>query len=396
MTTGQDGGGWLEGGGALGAAVRARDWSRTPLGTLDAWPEGLCTAVSLCLGASPPSALVWGPAYTLLYNEPCRHLLGPRHPEALGLDAREAWAFAGPELAEALERARAGESFRLEHQRLSLDAEGLPGEALFSVSVSPVRARTGEVAGVFLTMTESVHAGDPAYPWREAVAARDDVLARVGQELKKPLDVIELNMELIERDLSPQSRLHVFGRLVVASRQVQRLRALMETLVDVSSLSAGQMALRYEDLMLSTVVQDAVNPLEGDLTQAGIALHVECMEDTRGEFDRQRLAQAVAHLLRNAVRYSQGRSIEVYAGSHGEWGYITVVDHGQGISAEDRERLFERFEHVAPLAAGGGLGLGLWLTRRIVETHAGRITLSDTPGGGATFTIEVPLIAPPE
>ena len=75
----------------------------------------------------------------------------------------------------------------------------------------------------------------------------------------------------------------------------------------------------------------------------------------------------------------------------GGMGCITVVDHGMGIAAQDRVRIFEKFERAVPARQFGGLGLGLWITRQIVEAHGGRIAVGDTPGGGATFTVELPL-----
>jgi signal transduction histidine kinase len=77
----------------------------------------------------------------------------------------------------------------------------------------------------------------------------------------------------------------------------------------------------------------------------------------------------------------------------GEAALLTVVDHGLGVAPQDKERIFGRFERAVPVRQYGGFGLGLWIVRQVVEAHGGTIAVTDTPGGGATFTVRLPLQA---
>ncbi|WP_204490392.1 ATP-binding protein [Archangium primigenium] len=139
---------WLVGGGELGALIRARDWSQTPLGPLASWSASLRLAVTLCLGSIAPMEILWGPELIQLYNDGCRRLHGHRHPAALGLGFRTQWARDWPEANHLLDRALGGEPLQVE------DARFLPDHA---VSMVPLRDECGRVAGLalsFLARTE--------------------------------------------------------------------------------------------------------------------------------------------------------------------------------------------------------------------------------------------------
>ena len=99
-------------------------------------------------------------------------------------------------------------------------------------------------------------------------------------------------------------------------------------------------------------------------------------------------------VLSNAVRYGPGKPVEVRLRRQDGRARLEVVDHGLGVKPEDRARIFNRFERAVSVRHYGGLGLGLWVSRQVVEAHGGSITVSDTPGGGATLTVELPLQAP--
>ena len=122
----------------------------------------------------------------------------------------------------------------------------------------------------------------------------------------------------------------------------------------------------------------------------GISLQVDLCAHPHGPLDRVRLGQVVTNLLQNAARYGQGRPVEVRVEHAGGVASLLVVDHGMGIAPEDRARIFEKFERAVSARQFGGLGLGLWISRQIVEAHGGRILVEDTPGGGATFKVELP------
>ena len=227
----------------------------------------------------------------------------------------------------------------------------------------------------------------------EAVRARDDFLSVASHELKTPLAAFRLQLELIERSLSAESRAKLGERFVVSRRQVQRLASLVETLLDVSRLASGRLRLNREELDLADLVTATVAQLREELARAECAVTLETGLSVRGHFDRVRMEQVVDTLLSNAVKFGPGRPVEVRIQQRGGRARLSVVDHGIWIRPEDRERLWERFERGVSARNYGGLGVGLWIARQVVQAHGGSISMTDTPGGGATFTVELPLAA---
>jgi PAS domain S-box-containing protein len=149
---------FLHGAGEMTALVRAKDWSQTPLGPLDAWPQSLRTAVSLCLASNFPINLIWGPENTQIYNDGYRIICGDAHPTALGQGYDVTWASAWPAIGKPFERARGGETSFLENQRMFLTRNGYLEETFFTFSLSPIRDESGGVAGLFHPVTETTAA----------------------------------------------------------------------------------------------------------------------------------------------------------------------------------------------------------------------------------------------
>jgi signal transduction histidine kinase len=145
---------WLVGGGEMGKLIRSMDWSKTPLGPIDAWPQSLRTTVSLCLASNFPIAIAWGPKHVQIYNDGYWPICGEKHPRSMGQDFTECWAVPWPVIGEAFEHALAGETSFLENQRMFLDRNGYLEEAFFTFSFSPIRDETG-VAGLFHPVTET-------------------------------------------------------------------------------------------------------------------------------------------------------------------------------------------------------------------------------------------------
>src|SRR5437879_12409556 len=115
---------WLTGGGEMGRLVRSLDWSRTPLGPIESWPQSLRTTVSLCLASNFPISLAWGPHHVQIYNDGYWPICGEKHPHSMGQDFSECWASPWPVIGEAFTRALAGETSFLENQRMFLDRNG--------------------------------------------------------------------------------------------------------------------------------------------------------------------------------------------------------------------------------------------------------------------------------
>ncbi|WNG18397.1 ATP-binding protein [Cystobacter fuscus] len=146
---------WLSGGGAMGELIRSMDWSTTPLGPVESWPQSLRTTVSLCLSSTFPILIAWGPERVQIYNDAYRPICGAKHPQSMGQRFNECWASALPAVGAVVDRAQAGTGSYLENLPMILDRYGYLEEAFMTFSFSPIRDETGNVGGLFHPITET-------------------------------------------------------------------------------------------------------------------------------------------------------------------------------------------------------------------------------------------------
>ena len=146
---------FLSGGGEMGKLIRATDWSQTPLGPIERWPQSLRTAVSLCISSNFPISIAWGPEHVQIYNDGYWPICGGKHPHSMGQNFRECWASAWPAIGEAFNRALAGESQYLVNRRVFVDRNGYLEETFFTFSFSPIRDESGGIGGLFHPVTET-------------------------------------------------------------------------------------------------------------------------------------------------------------------------------------------------------------------------------------------------
>jgi PAS domain S-box-containing protein len=227
-----------------------------------------------------------------------------------------------------------------------------------------------------------------------AVAVRDEFLSIASHELRTPLTALRLAMENMRRVAAPQTLAslppqYVERVLATAERQGQRLEKLVSALLDVSRIHMGRLDLDVEEMDLGAAVQEALGAVEDEAAQSGSAIEVRG-EPVRGYWDRLRVSQVVTNLLANAVKYGAGKPVTVEYGGRGDAAFLRVRDGGIGIDPSDQPHIFERFERAVSSRNYGGLGLGLYIVKRIVEAHGGTIQVESQPGEGATFSLELP------
>ncbi len=187
---------FLAGGGEMGALMRAKDWSDTPLGSPDEWQPSLRSALSICLGSRFPIVIYWGPRRVVLYNDAYAEILGKKHPWALGRPCQEVWSEIWDVIAPMFDSVIAtGEATWSEDQLLLLERRGYPEECYFSFSFSPVRGARGEVDGIFTAVIENTR----RVVGERRMALLRDLAARTATA-RTPRDACVLAMQALQAD----------------------------------------------------------------------------------------------------------------------------------------------------------------------------------------------------
>lgn len=224
--------------------------------------------------------------------------------------------------------------------------------------------------------------------------SRRDFVANVSHELKTPLTSIHgFSQAIIDGTAGdPDS---VRRSAAIINEEAERMRRLVDGLLDLARLDAGQSALHRTPTDLSAILLALAERLAPRAAKSNIALHTDLEALASMHADSDRLAQVFTNLLDNALKHTPaGGAITLGARMHGGWAEITVTDNGQGIPAEDLPRIFERFYRVdKSRVAGKGYGLGLAITKEIVQAHGGSITAESVHGLGTKFTVRLPVAA---
>jgi two-component system sensor kinase FixL len=276
---------------------------------------------------------------------------------------------------------------------LRKDGSEFPAE----ISLSPLRVAEGNWAlAAVRDSTERRRVEAKALLYRQAqeeVRARDEFLSVASHELRTPMTALHVQVQMLERVVertgAPSA---VKERVESLDRQVRRLAGLVEVLLDLSRIRLGRMEISREPVDLAALARDVVAPFQADLDLArGSSIRVLAPVPVVAPVDRVRIEQVLGNLLGNAVKFGEGKPIEIRVEVVGGSARVQVADSGVGIEAGEVDRIFGRFERAAPAQHYPGLGLGLYVAREIVEAHGGRIRAQGQPGKGAVFVVELPL-----
>jgi signal transduction histidine kinase len=223
---------------------------------------------------------------------------------------------------------------------------------------------------------------------------KSQFLANMSHELRTPLNAIlgytELILDSIYGDV-PERMRSVLERV---QSNGKHLLGLINDVLDLSKIEAGQLTLSLEDYSIRDVVHSVFTLVEPLAEEKHLALKVELPDDlpvARG--DERRLTQVLLNLVGNAIKFTDAGEVVIKAGAANGHYTLSVQDTGPGISPSDQVKIFEEFQQAdgSSTKAKGGTGLGLSIARRIVNLHGGRIWVSSAPGNGSTFFIDVPI-----
>jgi len=389
----------------MGHLIRTHDWSSTPLGPIDTWPQSLKTAIDICLASSEAASVLWGPEQIQLYNDAYIAIAQERHPAIIGRPALENWSDVSDLLASIFDRLF-GEGSPAVAEDLAVSLHGADGNGLeqrfFTFSFSVIRDESGAIGGIFHRVTETTARKRAEERERELqsellhvsrLAAMGQIASIIAHELNQPLAAIAnyaegccsllQGSEIMNAGLIRDALAQVSQQALHAGQILRRVRGF------VGQRSCERERVNIADLLHQTTTLAVIGSKPHSPT-------VSVRSDGRTSFvlgDKTQLQQVVFNLVRNAVeamQESERRELLIATASSGNnLVEVSIADTGPGIDEEIRSRLFEPFVTTKR----HGLGIGLSLCRTIVEAHGGQLWAEPGPNGGTVFRFTLPVIS---
>ncbi len=225
--------------------------------------------------------------------------------------------------------------------------------------------------------------------------ARDTVLANVSHEFRTPLAAQLASIELLREGLASKSPGELTELVMSLERGTLRLTRLIDNLLESVRIESGQLEVRRQTIAIADVIDDARVLVEALLHQRHQSLRVDVPEELTVQGDAPRLTQVFVNLLANASKFApEGSAVRVGARAQDPLISVWVEDEGPGVPEGDAGSIFERFKRGGTQEPEpGGLGLGLWISRSIVERHGGTLTTTRTAEGFTRFTLTLPIEA---
>jgi PAS domain S-box-containing protein len=277
------------------------------------------------------------------------------------------------------------------NRELYVHLEGAPNELrVFLASYFPVRTDDGEVIGIGASVADITRLKRIESDLQDAVRQREEILALVSHDLRNPLGAIQMASTMLASNpqLDDPRAQH---QLEMIQRSVRRMEHLIEDLLDMASIQAGRFTIERKSIDAQLLVTEALETIEQDARAKKIALICDTeLEGVEVSCDRDRMLQVLGNLLSNAVKFcGPGDTITLRAHVFVDQVVFEVADTGPGIAPADIPHIFEPY-WSAHAHARKGTGLGLYITKGIVEAHGGWITVDSTPGVGTTMRFTVP------
>lgn len=251
------------------------------------------------------------------------------------------------------------------------------------VSAAPIRDADGIITAAVLTFSDETEI-------RELAEARDDLVRMVSHDLRAPLSAIYGQAHLIRRAAGDAEK--VVARAAAIERSCERMSGMIQDLVEVTLLEAGQLPLAPARVDVATLLPDIIDGMRGGLDVDRVRLEVQ--SPCPADLDPARFERIVVNLVSNALKYSSS-DVQVLLTTEGGDVVLGVADRGIGISTEDQARVFERYYRARGERQPEGLGLGLYITRLLVEAQGGRIEVESQLGSGSTFRVRFPGVRGP-
>ncbi len=230
---------------------------------------------------------------------------------------------------------------------------------------------------------------------QRSLKMRDEFMSLVAHELRTPLNTLFLESQMRSLQIK-RGNLAAFAPDKLDAmvrrdeRQIKSMIRLIDDMLDVSRIRSGKLSIRPARVELMALLDRVVSDLSVHASAAGCTIGLRPHASVSGCWDEFRIEQVIVNLLTNALRYGGGNPVEVSVNADDSAVRIEVRDRGRGIDAHDMLRIFEPFERVARNGEPKGLGLGLYISRQLAQSHGGELSVSSTPGEGSVFTLTLP------
>jgi NtrC-family two-component system sensor histidine kinase KinB len=253
----------------------------------------------------------------------------------------------------------------------------------YLVSVTVIRGREKALSGAVLLLRDITR-------MKEVERLKNDFVMAASHELRTPLTSMGMSIDLLLEHVSRKLEEKDRDLLRAAHEEVQRMKALVSDLLDLSRIEAGRIELEFDKVPVSTLFEHVHAVFAGQLERKAVRLVLDAPRvDVRA--DANKITWVLSNLVSNALRYvGEKGTIELAAGAVGSYVHLTVKDDGPGIPEEYQTKIFQKFVQVQGRGAGG-TGLGLAICKEIVRAHGGSIWVESSVGGGSAFTFTLPV-----
>ena len=267
----------------------------------------------------------------------------------------------------------------------------------FDLTYAAKRDAAGNVNGIMILGSEVTNRVLADKKVENALKVRDEFLSIASHELKTPLTSLKLQIQTmlrrIEKELHEEFTLKKLEQIFIKNRnQVDRLVWLVDDMLDLAKVNLGKLTYNLQKQNLADIVNLSCENIKEQFEVKNSVLTFTSHTITAiGNFDGERIEQVVTNILTNAIKYGEGLPVSVELTKRGNTARIKVMDQGPGVKAENFEKIFQKFERVPSSFDISGLGIGLFISKEIVEAHHGKIWVENNQDKGSAFIVELPV-----
>lgn len=232
--------------------------------------------------------------------------------------------------------------------------------------------------------------------YSKEIRSRDEFLSIASHELKTPLTSMLLQTQTALHNIRNVSVAHfsfdnLLKMLESVENQTKRLSKMINDLLAVSLITTSNLTLEYEEVDLDKLVQDILTDFSARLEKDNYKVKYDGEKNLIGNWDKIRMEQTVSNFISNAIKYGNHKEIEIRTRRQNNHAEFVIQDHGIGIPRNKQKNIFELFQRAVSPEKYKGLGVGLYITDKIIRAHGGSVEVSSSPDNGARFTMKLPL-----